>query len=982
MNERSLFLASLEILDPAKRSAYLDEACAGNEAVRRGVEDLLAAHARSGTFMPAPPGGEVTADYLPDEAAGSRVGPYKLLQQVGEGGMGSVYMAEQEEPIRRMVAVKIIRAGMDCKGVLARFEAERQALAMMDHPNIAKVLDTGTTASGRPFFVMELVKGVPITKFCDEHQLTLRERLELFIPVCQAVQHAHQKGVIHRDIKPSNVLVALYDDKPVPKVIDFGVAKATHQKLTEKTLFTAFGSVVGTLEYMSPEQATLNQLDIDTRSDVYGLGVLLYEILTGTTPLDRVRLKAAAFDEVLRLIREEEPERPSTRLSTHHTPAQIASSRRSEPAQLGRVVRGELDWIVMKALEKDRTRRFQTANAMARDIQRYLGDEAVEACPPTLGYRLSKMYRKNRAAVGVAAAFLIVLAGAAAVSTALAIQARRAERVAVVERNRAEEEKQSAQAVRDFLQNDLLRQASMLEQAEALRLSGDDFAVMPNPTVNELLDRAAAQLAPDRIEAKFPKLPSVQAEVLKTVGDAYYSLRQDEKGRELLKRAVELYRSARGADDPATLSARYKVGLIDLVQGRLDDAQALFESVRSDQVRVCGPHHRDTFTTRMGLGLVYMWKKRPAEAVVHFQQLRDEARRHFGPDDRDTVRAAGNLAVALREAGRVKEAVRELESIRDTFRRLQIRADHPGFQVMVTELATAYKTANRDEEALALLEETLQSWADAGDPTNPATWLHRHQLAWEYMRLERTEEAVKLFEQNIAAAAPPSDEVAHEALYSAYMKSNRLDDALAAIQKAQALVIQRKGPDHRSYQMGRIRARMGLVYFQQENYDKAEPLLIGGYDEMNQHPEQKPQDAPFQQETIRKRIVEMYKAMNRPEEVKKWAANEALVLKEELRRLRKGAAIDKPDTLKATAMLANAFVNSDRQEDAFELFQETFARLQANGWPLDEGSLNSLSKLRYAVRRAGRFDLAAEMSAAIVAEFRKLPARPENQYTH
>ena len=330
---------------------------------------------------------------------GPVIGNYKLLQVIGEGGMGTVYMAEQTTPVRRTVALKLIKAGMDSRQILARFGAERQALALMDHPNIARVFDAGATDTGRPYFVMELVKGIPITRFCDERRLTTRERLELAIPVCQAVQHAHQKGVIHRDLKPSNVLVALYDGKPVPKVIDFGVAKAAGPRLTEQTLCTDFGAVVGTLEYMSPEQAELNQLDIDTRSDIYSLGVLLYELLTGTTPLDRKRLKAAAILELLRVIREEESPRPSLRLSTTEELPSIAACRNIEPRKLSGLVRGELDWIVMKALEKDRNRRYETANGLAADLRRYLDDEPVQACPPSAAYRFRKFARRNRAAV-------------------------------------------------------------------------------------------------------------------------------------------------------------------------------------------------------------------------------------------------------------------------------------------------------------------------------------------------------------------------------------------------------------------------------------------------------------------------------------------------------------------------------------------------------------------------------------------------------
>jgi serine/threonine protein kinase len=343
-----------------------------------------------------------------DEGPGTRIGPYKLLQEIGEGGFGMVYMAEQDKPVHRRVALKIIKPGMDSTQVIARFEAERQALAMMDNQNIAKVFDAGNTDAGRPFFVMELVHGVPITKYCDDNHLTVRERLELFIPVCKAIQHAHQKGLIHRDLKPSNVLVCLYDGQPVPKVIDFGVAKAidsTAARLTERTMFTQFGTIIGTCEYMSPEQAEMSQLGVDTRSDVYSLGVMLYELLTGSTPLEQQRLREAGLSDVLKMIKEEEPPKPSTRLSRTQEAAKIASARRTEPLQLGRLLRGELDWVVMKCLEKDRARRYDTPNTLARDIERYLHNEPVEAGPPGAGYRLRKLARKHRTALGIAGLF-------------------------------------------------------------------------------------------------------------------------------------------------------------------------------------------------------------------------------------------------------------------------------------------------------------------------------------------------------------------------------------------------------------------------------------------------------------------------------------------------------------------------------------------------------------------------------------------------
>jgi serine/threonine protein kinase len=411
----TLFAESLEFTSPPERAAFLDRTCGKDPALRQHLEALLEAHAHVGRFLD--PQAAVASASSPEarkeiaEAAvdnrtavppgrtdgpGAQIGPYKLLQQIGEGGMGTVFMAEQTQPVQRKVALKIVKPGMDSRQVIARFEAERQALALMDHPNIAKVLDAGTTEARRPFFVMELVKGVPITRFCDEHRLTPRQRLELFVPVCQAVQHAHQKGVIHRDLKPSNVLVAEYDDKPVPKVIDFGVAKATGPKLTERTMFTELGQVVGTLEYMSPEQAKLNALEIDTRSDIHALGVLLYELLTGTTPFEKKRFQQAAFDEILRIIREEEPQKPSTRLSTTEELPSIAANRGLEPKKLSGLVRGELDWIVMRCLEKDRNRRYETANGLARDVQRYLADVAIEACPPSAWYRFRKFTRRNK----------------------------------------------------------------------------------------------------------------------------------------------------------------------------------------------------------------------------------------------------------------------------------------------------------------------------------------------------------------------------------------------------------------------------------------------------------------------------------------------------------------------------------------------------------------------------------------------------------
>ncbi len=520
----SLYLAALEKATPAERSAYLDDACGGDADLRRRVQRLLDAQQNVGSFLQTPAAGlPPTVDPGIRDLSGSMVGPYKLLQQIGEGGMGIVYMAEQTEPVRRKVALKITKPGMDSAQVIARFEAERQALAMMDHVNIAKVLEAGTTDAGRPYFVMELVHGVSITRYCDDKKLTPRQRLELFIPICQAVQHAHQKGIIHRDLKPSNVMVTMYDDKPVPKIIDFGVAKAIEHRLTEKTLFTHYGTLVGTFEYMSPEQADLNAFGVDTRSDIYSLGVLLYELLTGTTPLERQRLRETAYGEIVRLIKEEEAVRPSLRLSSSgERLAAISRERGTEPNKLPKLVRGDLDWIVMRCLEKDRSRRYETATALARDLERYLKDEPVEACPPTAGYKLRKFARKNKKLLATAAAFAAVLLLGVVASAWQAVRATGAEAVA-----QANERQANANAA----------------QAEQKQKEAKD-------------ERDEAQRQRDEVKALNEKLRATEAELRNTLYASRINLAQYAWAAgdiERVRGLLELQRPETGGDGHAQL---------------------------------------------------------------------------------------------------------------------------------------------------------------------------------------------------------------------------------------------------------------------------------------------------------------------------------------------------------------------------------------------------------------------------------------------
>jgi serine/threonine protein kinase/tetratricopeptide (TPR) repeat protein len=707
---KSIFGKALECRSAEARAAYLAEACGGDAALRAEVEGLLQALDGAAGFM-SPPARVATEDYVPREPLGSMIGPYRLMEEIGEGGMGLVYVAEQQHPVRRKVALKLIKPGMDTRQVVARFEAERQALALMDHPNIAKILDAGATDKGRPFFVMELVRGVPITTFCDESCLTPRERLELFVPVCQAVQHAHQKGILHRDLKPSNILVTLHDGRPVPKVIDFGVAKAIGQQLTEKTIYTGFAQMIGTPAYMSPEQAEMSGLDVDTRADVYALGVLLYELLTGATPFDKDRLRKAALDEVRRIIKEEEPPPPSTRISTSQALASISAQRKTEPTKLSRVVKGELDWIVMRCLEKDRSRRYESANGLARDVQRYLADEAVEACPPSPGYRLRKFARKHRTALAAATAFVLLLMLLAVVSLWSVTRLRVAYAIAEEQRRLAEEQRdeaalqreladqqsekarksaEAAQRVSDFLLHDLL--SSLGPVGSRARMV----------SAEQLLDRAAKGIG-----KAFSKDPAMEATARATISWTYRGLGYYDAAEREIRAALKIRRRALGEGHPDTLESLTALGAILCHKGQFAEAEKVLRPALEAQRRLLGDDHTQVMWSLERLAWALKGQGKAAEAAPLNEEALRICRRRFGEESDQTLHLRFARADSLNKLGRRDDAVAEYRDVLKAQRRL-LGEGHPNTLGTMRELAVLLWKGREFAEAEALLRNALE----------------------------------------------------------------------------------------------------------------------------------------------------------------------------------------------------------------------------------------------------------------------------------
>jgi tetratricopeptide (TPR) repeat protein len=801
--------------------------------------------------------------------------------------MGDVWLAEQKEPVRRRVALKLVKAGMNTREVIARFESERQALALMDHPAIAKVFDAGSTPQGTPYFVMEYVAGAPINTYCDNHRLSTRERLELFIHVCEGVQHAHQKAIIHRDLKPSNILVIEVDGRAAPKIIDFGVAKALTQNLTADTLFTRVGALIGTPEYMSPEQANSSGEDIDTRTDVYSLGVVLYELLAGAPPLD---LKKIAFEQFLRRLREDEPPKPSAIIRTQDqaTSTALAHKRQTEPQALAKQMRGDLDSIALKALEKDRSRRYGSPSDFAADIHRYLNNEAVLAVPSSAAYRARKFARRYRVALATIAAFVLVLVVAAAIGIR---QSMRANREAAV-----------AQAVNDFLQNDLLAQASAATQ------SGPSAKPDPHLEVRTALDRAAV-----RIAGKFDREPEVEASIRNTIGQTYLDLGLYPEARKQLEGALDLYRRVLGVENPKTLRTMSRLGRAAGFQGD-PQGEALLDRALEIQRRVLGPEHPDTLFSMAVQATVYDSQRKFGQAEALFNRTLEIQRRVLGPEHPETLRSMHNLAVVYSGQGRYAQAEALYSQTLEIERRV-LGPEHPLTLLSMNNLAATYRQQGKYAQAEALGSQALEIQRRALGPEHPNTLTSMHTLALTHVLQGKYTEAEALYGQTLEIERRVLGPEHPQTLYTLsnfadmYQRLGRY--ALAETLAKQALAGQRhtSGPEHPDamdaatslalayqsqgkfaqseplareaveierkkrpddWQRFRAESLLGASLAGQKNYAEAEPLLLEGYQGMGARKERIAVPDRYYLDRAREWIVQLYKAWAKPEKAAEW----------------------------------------------------------------------------------------------------------------
>jgi len=738
---------------------------------------------------------------LTSQSSGSgdsvRIGPYRLVQKLGEGGMGEVWQAEQTEPLRRRVALKIIKQGMDTKQVLLRFEAERQALAMMDHPYVAKVFDAGSTPAGRPYFAMEYVQGVPITDHCDRHRLTTSERLDLFMRVCEGVQHAHHKAIIHRDLKPSNVLVCLQDAKPVPKIIDFGVAKATAHRLTERTLFTELGVLIGTPEYMSPEQIAMSPIEVDMRTDVYSLGVLLYELLVGALPFEPKELRSEGLDGIRRVLREVEPRKPSARVSTlgGERSTEAARRRRVDVAALRRQLSGDLDWITMKALEKDRARRYGSPAELAADIRRHLSHEPVLASPPSMAYRARKFVRRHHLAAGLV---MLSVLGLIAFTATTAVQSARISR-----------EAKSKARVTEFL-------TDLFKVSDPSEARGDSI------TARELLDKGAARIRETLVDE-----PEVQAELMATMGTAYVGLGLYAEAEPLLTAVLETRRRVLGLEHPDTLTSMDNLANAYYFQGRYAEAETLHRETLGIRKRVLGSGHPATLTSASNLASDYSARGHYAEAEALHRETLEIERRVLGSEHPDTLTSMNNLANAYSNQGQYAEAEALHRQALEIEKRV-LGADHPDTLISMNNLAHAFSSQGRYAEAEALHQETIGIRKRVLGPDHPDTLFSMNNLAHIFSSQGRYAEAEAIhhetlgIQKRLLGPDHPDTLTSMNNLAFAYYNGGRYSEAETLYRETLGIRRRVLGPEHPDTLT--TMSNLASAYCRQGRYSEAETL--------------------------------------------------------------------------------------------------------------------------------------------------------------
>jgi non-specific serine/threonine protein kinase/serine/threonine-protein kinase len=832
------------------------------------------------------------------------VGPYRLLQKIAEGGMGQIWLAEQKQPVRRRVALKLIKTGHDSQEIVRRFESERQALALMDHPAIATVYDAGSTAQGIPYFAMEYVPGVPITTYCETHKLSVRDRIELFIHVCEGVQHAHQKAIIHRDLKPSNILVIEVDGRPAPKIIDFGVAKALSQRLIEQTIYTRIGSVVGTPEYMSPEQADSAGEDIDTRSDVYSLGVILYELLAGVTPIE---IKDVTYYEFVRKLRDTTTPKPSTRVRNAATdtaaPEKEVAERR---VLLAKELRGDLDCITLKCLEKDRNRRYGSPYEIAADLQRYLHHEPVLATPASAAYRLRKFAERNRSLLLAVCGLIAVLIAGTVVSVYQAVRARRAEHAAVLQRDRADTEAATAAAVNGFLQDDLLSQAGADQQSS-------DAPPDPDVKVRTLVDRATAS-----VSKKLAGKPMVEADLRSTLGQTYLSLGLLKEAETQMRQSYELNLRTRGPDSPKTIEAQRDLGTVEfnmgnypeaarnqqaafdaalrtlgqdahitltsmqslavdeLQMGHADKAEPLLKKVLDRQVSTVGYDDSFTLDTSDSLAFLYLRTGRYAEARQLLERGLTSYRKVYGPDHPNTQREIFGLARVLYSTGDYAKA----EEFASTVYKSNLRLMGPTHFKTISvgrELASIEEEEGKLAEAESLMKDTLQKdIRSASDSVSP--FYSREALASIYERENKYAPAESLLREaerdadHLLGASNPDVFTVKQLLGENLLHQGKCDEARPFLEDANQGWGKAKSDSWRRFA---AQSLLGEALVCKKDFARAEPLLMAGYNGLKAKMSQMPAYEQMQTKRAAERLAQLYSAWDKPEQEAKWRATVA-----------------------------------------------------------------------------------------------------------